>query len=37
MQQIIARVAIEESGGRPFLLSLTSDDEPKTPEARASE
>jgi NADH dehydrogenase len=30
MQQIIARVAIEEAGGRPFLLSLTSDDEPNT-------
>ena len=27
MQQIVARVAIEEAGGRPFLLSLTSDDE----------
>jgi NADH:quinone reductase (non-electrogenic) len=25
MQQIIARTAIEEAGGRPFLLSLTSD------------
>jgi NADH dehydrogenase len=37
MQQIIARVAIEESGGRQFLLSLTSDDEPKTPEDRAPE
>jgi NADH dehydrogenase len=37
MQQIIARVAIEESGGRPFLLSLTSGDEPKTPEDRAPE
>ena len=35
MQQVIARVAIEESGGRPFLLSLTSDDEPETPEDKA--
>ena len=25
MQQIVARVAIEEAGGRPFLLSLASD------------
>ena len=25
MQQVIARVAIEEAGGRPFLLGLTSD------------
>jgi hypothetical protein len=37
MQQIIARVAIEESGGLPFLLSLTSGDEPKTEEDRAPE
>jgi NADH dehydrogenase len=27
MQQVIARVAIEEAGGRPFLLSLTSGEE----------
>ena len=27
MQQVIARVAIEEAGGRPFLLSLASDEE----------
>jgi NADH dehydrogenase len=26
MQQVIGRVAIEEAGGRPFLLSLVSDD-----------
>ncbi len=26
-QQIIARVAIEQAGGRPFLLSLASDEE----------
>jgi NADH dehydrogenase len=35
MQQVIARVAIQESGGREFLMSLTSDDEPKTPEDEA--
>jgi NADH:ubiquinone reductase (H+-translocating) len=29
MQQIIGRVAIEESGGRPFLLSLTRGEEPE--------
>jgi NADH dehydrogenase len=37
MQQIIARVAIEEAGGRPFLLSLTSGDEPDTSEDKAQE
>jgi NADH dehydrogenase len=26
MQQVIARVAIDEAGGRPYLLSLTSDE-----------
>ena len=37
LQQVIARVAIEEAGGRPYLLSLTSDEEqpqstePETP------
>jgi NADH dehydrogenase len=36
MQQIIGRVAIEEAGGRPFLLSLTSD-EPKRPEGEPPE
>jgi NADH dehydrogenase len=27
MQQVIARVAIEQAGGRPYLLSLTADEE----------
>ncbi len=27
MQQVISRVAIEQAGGRPFLLELTADDE----------
>ena len=26
-QQVVARVAIEEAGGRPFVLSLASDEE----------
>jgi NADH:quinone reductase (non-electrogenic) len=30
-QQVIARVAIAEAGGRPFLLSLTSDDPAEAP------
>jgi len=35
MQQVVARVAIEEAGGQPFLLSLTSDEEqPKSTEAK---
>ena len=38
MQQVVARVAIEEAGGRPFLLSLTSDEEeePERSKAEAS-
>jgi NADH dehydrogenase len=36
MQQIIGRVAIEQAGGRPFLLSLTGD-EPKQPESEPPE
>jgi NADH:quinone reductase (non-electrogenic) len=36
-QQVIGRVAIEEAGGRPFLLSLTSDDEPNRTESETSE
>ena len=35
-QQIIGRVAIEEAGGMPFLLSLASD-EPKKPEEETAE
>jgi NADH:ubiquinone reductase (H+-translocating) len=31
MQQVIARVAIEEAGGLPFLLSLTSDADQREP------
>jgi NADH dehydrogenase len=27
MQQVVGRVAIEKAGGRPFLLSLATDDE----------
>jgi NADH dehydrogenase len=39
MQQVIARTAIEEAGGRPFLLGLVSDqaqheDEPREPDDR---
>ncbi len=33
-QQIVARVAIEKAGGRPFLLSLASDDGAASAEAR---
>jgi NADH:ubiquinone reductase (H+-translocating) len=34
MQQVVARVAIEQAGGRPFILSLTSDQEqPQSTEA----
>ena len=38
MQQVVARVAIEEAGGQPFLLSLTSDEEqePERSNAEAS-
>jgi NADH:ubiquinone reductase (H+-translocating) len=36
MQQVIARVAIDQAGGRPFLLSLTVDDE-QVPERTESE
>ena len=36
MQQVIGRVAIEQAGGRPFLMSLVEDDsqskESETPE-----
>jgi NADH dehydrogenase len=35
MQQVIARVAIDEAGGRPFVLSLTSDQ--KQPESTEPE
>jgi NADH:ubiquinone reductase (H+-translocating) len=31
MQQVIARVAIDEAGGRPFVLSLTSDEQQPKP------
>ena len=37
MQQAIARVAIEEAGGQPFLLRITSDQPPDSPEGPASE
>jgi NADH dehydrogenase len=37
MQQIIGRVAIEQAGGRPFLLSLTGEEEPKQPESETPE
>ncbi len=37
MQQIIGRVAIDEAGGRPYLLSLASDDEPQKPEDETPE
>jgi NADH dehydrogenase len=34
MQQVIARVAIDQAGGRPYLLSLTADDsQPRPSEA----
>ena len=36
-QQVIGRVAIDQAGGRPFLLSLTSDDEPDRPEGETTE
>ncbi len=35
MQQVIARVAIEQAGGRPFLLSLTADEEHKSERSEA--
>jgi NADH dehydrogenase len=37
MQQAIARVAIEEAGGQPFLLRITSGSSPNSPEGQASE
>jgi NADH dehydrogenase len=37
MQQAIARVAIEEAGGQPFLLRLTSEHPPESPEGQAME
>jgi NADH dehydrogenase len=37
MQQIIGRVAIEQAGGRPFLLSLTREEESKQPEDETHE
>jgi NADH dehydrogenase len=38
MQQVVARVAIEEAGGRPFILSLTSDvGRPKSSDAETRE
>jgi NADH:ubiquinone reductase (H+-translocating) len=35
MQQVIARVAIEMAGGRPYLLSLTSDEEHESERSEA--
>jgi NADH:ubiquinone reductase (H+-translocating) len=35
MQQVIARVAIEKAGGRPYLLSLTSDEEHESERSEA--
>jgi NADH dehydrogenase len=35
MQQAIARVAIEEAGGQPFLLRITSEEEPDSPRGQA--
>ena len=35
MQQVVARVAIEEAGGQPFLLSLTSDEEQQPEPSKA--
>ena len=37
MQQAIARVAIEEAGGQPFLLRLTAEESPGSPEDQAME
>jgi NADH:quinone reductase (non-electrogenic) len=37
MQQIIGRVAIEQAGGRPFLLSLTHEEKPQPPDDEAPE
>jgi NADH:ubiquinone reductase (H+-translocating) len=37
MQQAIARVAIEEAGGQPFLLRLTAEESPGSPEGQAME
>jgi len=38
MQQVVARVAIEEAGGQPFILSLTSDQkQPESTETKARE
>jgi NADH:quinone reductase (non-electrogenic) len=37
MQQAIARVAIEEAGGQPFLLRITSGHSPDSPGGQASE
>jgi NADH dehydrogenase len=33
MQQVIARVAIDQAGGRPYLLSLTEDEQHERTEA----
>jgi NADH dehydrogenase len=41
LQQAVARVAIEEAGGRPFLLRITAEDAPdrgaRPPEAKPPE
>jgi NADH dehydrogenase len=35
VQQVVARVAIEQAGGRPFILSLTSPDQGKSESTEA--